>query len=73
MNTFQTLSHYQGMCPNNPSEKITINVLFADNKTQTFVFTQPDTSGMSPLVASVNVQWGCFLMLLPLNKGLVDL
>jgi hypothetical protein len=54
---------YTGIAPNNPGAKIGIKVTFVDGSTQTYVFSQPDTTGMDPLSVTISAdsktfEWG---------------
>jgi len=54
---------YTGIAPNNPGAKIGIKVTFTDGSTQTYVFSQPDTTGMDPLSVTISAdsktfEWG---------------
>ncbi len=43
-----------GIAPNNPGALITMRAAFANGSEQTYVFTQPDFTGMAPLNATVS-------------------
>lgn len=46
--------NYTGIAPNNPGAKIGMKVTFTDGTIQTYVFSQPDTSGIQLLSVTVS-------------------